>query len=74
LFYLSLPRLLALYDNKHSMKVDRSHKQPILNFINGKRTVTMIRNLVIAETDRDLDFKSLMRYLDFLKAIGWITC
>jgi len=60
-------------DALKELKLDRNQKRSILNFINGKRSITKIRNWVIAETENDLDFKTLTKYLDFLKSIGWIT-
>ncbi|GAG05849.1 unnamed protein product, partial [marine sediment metagenome] len=60
-------------DALKELKLDRNQKRSILNFINGKRSITKIRNWVIAETENDLDFKTLTKYLDFLKSISWIT-
>jgi len=44
----------------------------VMNYINGKRSVITIRNAVLAETNRDVDFAGLVKYLEFLKAVGWI--
>jgi len=60
-------------DALKNMKMDMSQRRALLNYINGKRSVTAIRNWVMAETDKDLDFAVLITYLEFLKAIGWIT-
>jgi hypothetical protein len=55
------------------MGLDRGQRRAILNFINGERSVTKIRNSVIAETDKDLDFESLNKYLELLKTLERIT-
>jgi aminopeptidase YwaD len=55
------------------LKLDRSAQRGILNFVNGRRSVTEIRNWVRAETGRDLEWDKLIRYLEFLKTISWIT-
>lgn len=55
------------------LKVDRSQQRSILNYINGRRSVIKIRSCVIAESGRELDFEGFLKYLDFLKTIGWIT-
>jgi len=55
------------------MKLDMGQRRSLLNYLNGKRSVTAIRDCVLAETDRDMDFLGLVQYLEFLKAVGWIT-
>jgi hypothetical protein len=45
----------------------------IMNYINGKRSIPEIRRWVMAETGRVLEFDKLVRYLDFMKTVGWIT-
>jgi aminopeptidase YwaD len=55
------------------LKLDRTQQRTILNYINGRRSVTEIRNWVMAETGRDLDFEKLLDYLDYLEQIDWIT-
>ncbi len=60
-------------DFNKKLKVDRSQQRSILNYINGLRSVTKIRSCVMAESGKDLKFDNLLKYLDFLKAIDWIT-
>ena len=55
------------------LKVDRRQQRSILNYINGRRSVIKIRSCVIAESGKDMNFNNLLKYLDFLKAIDWIT-
>jgi aminopeptidase YwaD len=56
-----------------TLKLNRSHQRSIQNFINGKRSVTEIRNALLAETGTDLSFERLMGYLNMLKELNWIT-
>ncbi len=60
-------------DFNKELKVDRRQQRSILNYLNGLRSVTKIRSCVMAESGNDLDFDNLFKYLDFLKAIDWIT-
>ena len=55
------------------LRMGRSVQRSLLNYINGRRSVTEIRNCVMAETGRDLEFEKLLLYLDYLKTILWIT-
>lgn len=60
-------------DFNKELKVDRRQQRFILNYINGHRSVTKIRSCVLAESGKDLNFDNLLKYLDFLKTIDWIT-
>lgn len=55
-----------------TLSLDMSQRRFILNYINGKRSTVAIRNAAVAETGRDLDFSDLIKYLEFLKAVGWV--
>ena len=55
------------------LKLDRTQQRAILNYINGRWSVTEIRNWVMAKTGRDLDFEKLIDYLGYLEQIDWIT-
>lgn len=55
------------------LNFDMGQRRFVLNYINGKRSVVKIRSSVGAETGRDVDFNALIRYLEFLKAVGWIV-
>jgi hypothetical protein len=59
-------------DALKEFKLDMGQRRALLNYVNGKRPLAVIRSYVMAETDRDLDFASLVKYLEFLKAVGWI--
>jgi hypothetical protein len=60
-------------DFNKELKVDRRLQRSILNYINGRRSVTKIRSCVMAESGKDMDFDNLLKYLNFLKTIDWIT-
>jgi len=54
------------------LSLNRGQQRSILNFVNGKRSVTKIRACVEAETGRDLDIENLMGYLNLLKELKWV--
>ena len=54
------------------LKLNRYQQRSIQNFINGCRSITIIRNNVIADTGRDLSFEQLAGYLEFLKTLNWL--
>jgi len=60
-------------DFNKELKLDRRQQRSILNYINGRRSITKIRSCVVAESGNDIDFNALLKYLDFLKTIDWIT-
>ncbi len=60
-------------DAAKGLKLGAAERRMVLNYINGRRTVTAIRNAILAETDREVDFGALVAYLDFLRAVGWIA-
>ncbi|MFH1943879.1 MAG: M28 family peptidase [bacterium] len=77
-FYVERSPRFEAYRKEHpdvlkDVKLNRFQTTAILNFVNGKRSVTDIRNAVVAETGRDLSFDALMAYLNVLKEIGWIA-
>jgi hypothetical protein len=48
-------------------------RRAILDYINGRRSVTAIRDRAESETSIDIPLEKVVRYLDLLKSIGWIT-
>ena len=60
-------------DALKGLKVDGRQRRAVQNYINGQRSITKIRNCILVETGKKVDFENLMRYMEFLKAIGWIT-
>jgi hypothetical protein len=59
-------------DEMKKLKLNQYQVRSIQNFINGERSVTEIRNAVLAETGRDLAFDRLMGYLGILKELNWV--
>ena len=60
-------------DTVKRLGLNRIQKRSILNFINGKRSILKIRGCVQGDTRQDLKLDRLVRYLDILKGMGWIT-
>ena len=60
-------------DALKEIKLDMGQRRALLNYVNGKRPLAVIRSYVMAETDRDLDFADLVLYMEFLKGVGWVT-
>jgi aminopeptidase YwaD len=44
-----------------------------LNFVNGRRSITKIFHSVVAQTGQDVPLETIVRYLQVLKDVGWIT-
>jgi hypothetical protein len=45
----------------------------VLNFVNGRRPVPLIRKYVAAETGQDVSLQAVAGYLEILKTVEWIT-
>jgi Peptidase family M28 len=54
------------------LKLSPPGRRIVLNYIDGRRTLTTIRRSAEAETGTEIDFKDLAAYIDFLRAVGWI--
>jgi hypothetical protein len=59
-------------DAVKGLNLSVSQRRSVLNYIDGRRTLATIRNWAEAETGADIDFQDFLRYIDFLKAVGWI--
>jgi len=59
-------------DAMKKLKLNRYLQRSVQNFINGKRSVTEIRNSVLAETGKDFSFERLVGYLEILKELNWV--
>jgi hypothetical protein len=46
---------------------------PILNYVNGKRSITAIRNAVMAETGQAVTAEQVAAYLDLLKSVKYVA-
>lgn len=55
------------------LKLEIPVRRAVLNYINGRRSVNVIRGAAAVETDRIVDLEAVAQYLEFLKAAGWIV-
>ncbi len=55
------------------LKITAAQSRAVLNFIDGRRTLPVIRRSAEAETGTDIDFREFLRFIDFLKAVDWIV-
>ncbi|MFC1628233.1 M28 family peptidase [Gemmatimonadota bacterium] len=44
----------------------------VLNYVNGERSITLIRDSVAAETGEDISLEAVNSYLELLKEVGWL--
>ena len=44
----------------------------VLNYVNGERSITLIRDCVAAETGEDISLEAVIEYLELLKEVGWV--
>ena len=59
-------------DAAKELKLSGAHRRSVLNFIDGKRTLAVIRRWAEAETGAEIEMKDLTLYIAFLKAVGWL--
>jgi aminopeptidase YwaD len=45
----------------------------VLNYVNGKRSITTIRRYAAAETGLDLPLEAVAGYLELLRTVGWVA-
>ncbi|MDH4196836.1 MAG: hypothetical protein OEW05_05460, partial [Candidatus Aminicenantes bacterium] len=67
-------------DAAKALKLTMPQRRAVLNYINartpnpyGPTSALAIRDRAEAETGAPIDFQDFVRYLEFLKAVGWIT-
>jgi hypothetical protein len=53
--------------------LDARQRRTVQNYLNGKHSITDIRNWIAAETGKTLEFDPLLNYLELLRTTGWIT-
>jgi len=67
-------------DAAKALKLTMPQRRAVLNYINartpnpyGPASALTIRDRAEAETGTPIDFQDFVRYLEFLKAVGWVT-
>ncbi len=77
-FYLDGFDAYDRYSEEHpdavsSLGLNRNQTRGILNFVNGERSVTEIRNKVAASAGDDLTIEQVVGYLRILAQVEWIV-
>jgi len=77
-FYLNRFDAFDRYSEQHpdavsSLGLDYNQTRWILNFVNGQRSVTEIRNRAAAMAGHDLTIQQVVGYLGILQEVGWIV-
>lgn len=52
--------------------LNRSQTRLILNYVNGVRSITLIRNSVSAESGLDIPLEGVVSYLELLREMDWV--
>ena len=55
------------------LQIDARQRRLVPNYVNGRRSVTEIRNGIWAELGKPLSLDALVTYLEILKEVGWLT-
>jgi len=66
-------KLMQDPDALKTLGVSRPQAAAVLNWVNGRRTIRQIRDALSADTGEEVSLEGVMRYLEFLKAIQWVT-
>ncbi len=56
-----------------SLTLGWGQRRAVLDFIDGRRSVTVIRDRAEAQTGVDIPFEQVVAYIEFLKAAEWVT-
>lgn len=59
-------------DAVKGLKLNPLQRRAVLNYIDGRRTLAVIRRRAEAETGAEIAFIDVAAYADLLKAVGWI--
>jgi hypothetical protein len=60
-------------DAFQEIKLNRYHVRAVLNFVNGKRSVSDIWRWARVETESEIELNHVVQFLSFLHDIGWIV-
>ncbi len=55
------------------LKLSRTQTRALLNYVNGRRSITKIRDCIAAETESDVSLENVAAYLEILKLINWVV-
>jgi aminopeptidase YwaD len=55
------------------LQLDARQRRIVPNYVNGRRSITEIRDCVWAESGKPLSLDELVKYLEILKEVGWLT-
>jgi aminopeptidase YwaD len=77
-FSLDANEQYAKYMKEHpdmakALGLTRQQATVVVNYINGKRSVTEIRDSASAELDEDISWSAVLALLDLLKTVKWIV-
>ncbi|MFC2168393.1 M28 family peptidase [Acidobacteriota bacterium] len=53
-------------------KLARNQTRAVLNYVNGRRSITKIRDCLAAETGEEISLEAVAAYLEILKIVDWI--
>ncbi len=59
-------------DAVKGLRLNMPQRRAVLNYIDGRRTLAVIRRFAEAETGAEIAFQDLTRFVAFLKAVGWL--
>ncbi|MFC2166331.1 M28 family peptidase [Acidobacteriota bacterium] len=54
-------------------KLSRTQTRAVLNYVNGRRSITKIRDCIAAETEEDVSLEGIAAYLEILKVVNWVV-
>lgn len=78
LFQLSAHEPYGKYMKEHpealkSLGLTAQQAGAMLNYVNGKRSITEIRNAVVGELNQDVPLDGVAAYMELLKTVQWVV-
>ncbi len=55
------------------LKLSSTLTRAALNYVNGRRSITKIRDCIAAETEEEVSLESVAAYLEILKLVNWVV-
>ncbi len=53
--------------------LDRGEEREVLNWVDGRNSIAVIRDRIAAKTGRDTSLEAVAGYLEILKEVGWVV-